>query len=69
MRNDSFGHRGLSAQRVDVPAIAEDPGGDPGRGAGRRTGQACPGPRSGDRRRQNRPRVPVWRGEADRPYL
>jgi hypothetical protein len=41
---------GLSAQRVDVPAIAEDPGGDPGRGAGRRTGQ--------DRRRQHRPRVP-----------
>jgi hypothetical protein len=27
------------------------------RGAGRRTGQACPGPRSGDRRRQHRPRV------------
>ena len=25
--------------------------------AGRRTGQACPGPRSGDRRRQHRPRV------------
>jgi hypothetical protein len=27
------------------------------RGDGRRTGQACPGPRSGDRRRQHRPRV------------
>ena len=26
-------------------------------GAGRRAGQACPGPRSGDRRRQHRPRV------------
>ena len=26
-------------------------------GCGRRTGQACPGPRSGDRRRQHRPRV------------
>jgi hypothetical protein len=24
---------GLSAQRVDVSSIAEDPGGDPGRGA------------------------------------
>ena len=37
--------------------VAEDPGGDSGRGAGRRTGQACPGPRSGDRRRQHRPRA------------
>jgi hypothetical protein len=45
-------------QRVDVSPIAEDPGGDSGRGSGRRTGQACPGPRSGDRRRQHRPRVP-----------
>jgi hypothetical protein len=36
-------------QRADVSPIAEDPGGDPGRGAGRRTGQ--------DRRRQHRPRV------------
>ncbi len=44
---------GLPAQRVDVSPIAEDPGG----GAGRRTSQACPGPRSGDRRRQHRPRV------------
>ena len=26
---------GLSAQRVDVSPIAENPGGDPGRGAGR----------------------------------
>ena len=25
--------------------------------AGRRAGQACPGPRSGDRRRQHRPRL------------
>ena len=33
---------GLSAQRVDVSAIAEDPGGHPGRGAGGRTGQAGP---------------------------
>jgi predicted TIM-barrel fold metal-dependent hydrolase len=49
---------GASAQRVDVSAIAEDPGGDPRGRAGRRTGQACPGPRSGDRRRQHRPRVP-----------
>ncbi len=40
---------GLSAQRVDVSAIAQDPGGDPGRGAGQRTGQ--------DRRRQHRPGV------------
>jgi NAD(P)-dependent dehydrogenase (short-subunit alcohol dehydrogenase family) len=40
---------GLSAQRVDVSAIVQDPGGDLGRGAGRRTGQ--------DRRRQHRPRV------------
>jgi hypothetical protein len=32
---------------------------DPGRGAARRTGQACPGPRSGDRRRQYRPRVQI----------
>jgi hypothetical protein len=47
----------LTAQRVDVSPIAQDPGGDPGRGAGRRTGQACPGRRSGDRRRQHRPRV------------
>ena len=48
---------GLSAQRVDVSPIAQDPGGDPGGRAGRRAGQACPGPRSGDRRRQHRPRV------------
>jgi hypothetical protein len=41
------------------PQIAEDPGGDPGGCAGRRTGQACPGPRSGDRRRQHCPRVPL----------
>src|SRR5437773_7255521 len=40
---------GLSAQRVDVSPIAENPGGDPGGRAGRRTGQ--------DRRRQYRPRV------------
>ena len=41
---------GLSAQRVDVSPIAQDPGGDLGRGAGRRrTGQ--------DRRRQHRPRL------------
>jgi len=33
---------GLSAQRVDLSPIAEDPGGDPGRGAGRR--QAKPAP-------------------------
>ncbi len=42
---------GLSAQRVDISPIAEDPGRDPEGRAGRRTGQACPGPRSGDRRR------------------
>jgi hypothetical protein len=42
MRNDSFGHRGLSAQRVDVSPIAEDTGGDPGRSAGRE--QAKPAP-------------------------
>ena len=52
---------GLSAQRVDLSPIAEDPGGNPGRGAGRRTGQ--------DRRRQHRPRVQFRRGEADRPCL
>jgi amidohydrolase family protein len=48
---------GLSAQRVDISPIAQDPGGDPRGRAGGRTGQACPGPRSGDRRRQHRPRV------------
>src|SRR5689334_14710520 len=40
---------GLPAQRVDVSPIAQDPDGDSGRGAGRRTGQ--------DRRRQHRPRI------------
>jgi Amidohydrolase len=40
---------GLPAQRVDLSPIAEDPGGDPGRAAGRRTSQ--------DRRRQHRPCV------------
>jgi hypothetical protein len=40
---------GLSAQRVDVSAIAQDPGRDPRGRAGRRTGQ--------DRRRQHRPRL------------
>ena len=39
---------GLSAQRVAISAIAQDPGGDPRGRAGRRTGRACPGPRSGD---------------------
>ena len=52
---------GLSAQRVDVSPIAENPGGDPGRGAGRRTGQ--------DRRRLHRPRVRFRCGKADRPCL
>ena len=44
---------GLPAQRIDVSPIAQDPGGHPGRGAGRRAGQ--------DRRRQHRPRVPLRR--------
>ena len=52
---------GLSAQRVDVSPIAQDPGGDPGGRAGGRTDQ--------DRRRQHRPRVQFRRGEADRPCL
>jgi len=60
---------GLSAQRVDVSLIAQDPGGNPRGRAGRRAGQACPGPRSGDRRRQHRPRVQFRRGEADRPSM
>src|SRR6202011_342901 len=47
---------GLSAERVDVSPIAQDPGGDPGRSAVGRTGQACPGPRSAARRRQHPPR-------------
>jgi hypothetical protein len=49
------------------PQSRKIPGGDPGRRAGRRTGQACPGPRSGDRRLQHRPRVQFRRGEDDRP--
>jgi hypothetical protein len=42
---------GLSAQRVDLSSIAEDPCGDPGGRARRRISQ--------DRRRQHRPRVQV----------
>ena len=59
-RNPSPTANGMGFARLNPSYVS-------GGRAGGRTGQACPGPRSGDRRRQHRPRLQFRRGEADRP--
>jgi hypothetical protein len=51
------------------PPAPKIPAGDPARRAGGRTGQACPGARSGDRWRQYHPRVQFRLGDTDRPSM